>query len=305
MIVVITGPTACGKSRVALMAAERSGAEIVSADSMQIYRGMDIGTAKPSADEQAKAPHHLIDIRYPWERYDAAAFARDATRAIAAIEARGKTAMVVGGTALYLKALLEGMFDGPSGDERVRARLRAIVAAEGPAKLHSMLAEVDPVAAKKLHPNDQVRVIRALEVHERTGEPISKRQNQFGRARPGMAVRLVCLSREQADLQDRIERRVEDMFERGLVAETRSLLAFPAGLGKQASQALGYKQVLGYLSGRLRFGECIDNVKQATRQFARKQQNWFRHFSNVRDIPMGRDERVDSVCERLLAAVNV
>lgn len=303
MALVITGPTACGKSAVALMAAERLGAEIVSADSMQIYRGMDIGTAKPSADERTRIPHHLIDIRYPWETYDAAAFARDGLAAITAIEARGRAGMVVGGTALYLKALVEGMFDGPPADKRIRSRLKAIAAAEGPGKLHSILAEVDPGTAAKLHPNDQVRVIRALEVHERMGYPISTRQTQFGRPRPGLKVRLVCLSREQADLHDRIERRVDDMFGRGLVEETRSLLALRPGLGEQASQALGYKQVLAHLCGRMSLGQCIENVKQATRQFARKQQNWFRHFSNVQHVFVGQHEPVESVCERVLVAI--
>lgn len=301
MVIVITGPTACGKSAVGLLLAKRVGGEIVSADSMQIYRGLNIGTAKPTPEERASIPHHLVDIRYPWEAYDAAAFASDAAEAVIAIQARGKTPIVVGGTALYLKGYLEGLFDGPGANTAVRARLRAIATAEGAGRLHEMLAEVDPETASRLHPNDEVRVTRALEVYECTGTAIAAQQTQFGRTRPGLNARVVCLSRGRADLRERINRRVDEMFVSGLVDETRSLLAAPDGLGAQAAQALGYKQILAYLNSRLSLSECIESVKRATHRFSRKQATWFRHFSDAKHAEITPQEPADAVCRALTA----
>ena len=299
MVIVITGPTACGKSAVGLLLAERMGGEIVSADSMQIYRGMDIGTAKPTREERARAPHHLVDIRYPWEAYDAATFVRDASEAVAAVQTNGRTPIVVGGTALYLKAYLEGLFDGPGANEEIRTRLRAVAAEGGSQRLHEMLATVDPETASRLHPNDEVRITRALEVYECTGTPISAHQTQFGRPQPGLDARVVCLGREGADLRDRIDRRADEMFADGLVDEARSLLAAPDGLGAQAAQALGYKQVLAYLNGRLSLSECVEGVKRATHRFSRKQVTWFRHFSDVKHVEIGPRASADAVCRAL------
>ena len=233
-MIVIMGPTACGKSAAGLFVAEAVSGEIVSADSMQIYKGMDTGTATPTKAERARVPHHLIDIRYPWESYDAATFARDATAAARAIEHRGRVAVVVGGTALYLKALLEGLFDGPPADARVRRRLRAAAAADGSAALHHMLAEVDPESAAKLHPNDLLRIVRALEVYECTGRPLSSYQTQFGRPREDLSAQALCLCRDRGDLDARIDRRVDHMFAEGLVQEVRALAEHPAGLGPTA-----------------------------------------------------------------------
>ncbi len=300
-MIVITGPTASGKTSAGIMVAEALGGEIVSADSMQIYRGLDIGTASPTPEERARVAHHLIDIRYPWESYDAAAFVRDAQLAARDIERRGKVAVVVGGTALYLKALLEGLFDGPPANAEVRDRLRAIAAREGSARLHEMLSEVDPDASARLHPNDEVRLVRALEVFECTGRPISEQQRQFGQRRDGLDAAVVCLARSRGDLDERIDSRVDAMFASGLVAETRRAVAHPAGLGRTPGQALGYKQVINHLAGRCGFVDCVRSVKQATRRFARKQMNWFRHFSGMETLDIGHREPAEAICDRLLA----
>jgi len=245
-------------------------------------------------------PHHLIDVRYAWESYDAATFARDALAAVAAIEARERVALVVGGSALYLKALLEGLLDGPAADPEIRSRLKAVAAAGGPEILHARLAEVDPLSAARLHPNDQVRIVRALEVFEQTGRPISSQQTQFGRRRPGLNARVICLRRGRADLDERIDGRVEEMFARGLVAETRSLALHPAGLGPQAGVALGYKQILDHLRGTTTRRECVASVKRATRRFARKQMTWFRCFAGVSTVLIAPHEPVESACRRAL-----
>ncbi len=302
-MIVITGPTASGKSAVALRVAERLRGEIVSADSMQIYKGLDIGTASPSAAERRRIPHHLVDIRYPWESYDAAQFARDARAAARAIEARGAAPLVVGGTALYLKALLEGLFDGPPANAEIRRRLREIAEREGSAALHERLKQVDPDAAARLHPNDRVRLVRALEVFEQTGRPISSLQTQFGAARPGAAAVVVCLTRSLDDLDRRIDARVEAMFAQGLVEETRRALAHPKGLGPSARRALGYQQVLELLAGRCRFRACVQAVKQATRRFARKQLNWFRHFPQAQIAALAAEESPDSAARRVVERI--
>jgi len=300
-MIVITGPTASGKTSVGIAAAEALGGEIVSADSMQIYRGLDIGTASPTPEDRARVAHHLIDIRYPWESYDAAAFVRDAQLAAQDIERRGKVAVIVGGTALYLKALLEGLFDGPPANAEVRERLHAVAARDGSAELHKMLSEVDPDAAARLHPNDELRIVRALEVFECTGQPISEQQRQFGRRRDGLDATFVCLARGLDDLDRRIDSRVDVMFEQGLVDETRRAVAHPSGLGRTPRQALGYRQVIDHLAGCAALVECVQSVKQATRRFARKQVNWFRHFAGMKTLDIGPREPSEAICGRLLA----
>ena len=216
-MIVITGPTACGKSAVGLFLADAVGGEILSADSMQIYKGLDIGTASPTREERARVPHHLVDIRYPWETYDAATFVRDALQAMHGIERRGRIAIVVGGTALYLKALLEGLFDGPSGDRELREALKVRMREEGPAAVHAELARVDPVAAGRIHPNDAKRIIRALEVHRTTGVPISELQSQWAGGEMRYDCTFIGLRRGRADLHGRINRRARRMVAAGLV----------------------------------------------------------------------------------------
>src|SRR5688572_10115758 len=228
--VFILGPTASGKHEIGLQLAERLGAEIISVDSMKVYRGMDIGTAKPPAADLERVPHHLIDICDPSETYSAGRFVRDASEARQSVEARGKRALFVGGTSLYYKTYRYGMFEGPPADPVLRDELIA----EGPAALHAELTRVDPAAAKRIHPNDLKRLVRAVEVFRKTGEPISARQSQFDR--PKGEAKVFILKR--ADLAARVERRVARMFAEGLVDKVRRLLARP--WSKEGRAAVGY-----------------------------------------------------------------
>ena len=226
-ILVITGQTASGKEGLAVAVAAALGGEIVSADSMKVYRGMDIGTAKPSADQRRAVPHHLLDVADPGETFSTALWARMADLALADIHARGRTPVVSGGTPLYLKALLEGMFEGPAADQGVRDRLRAEAEARGTGELHERLMKIDPAAAARIHRNDLRRIVRALEIWELTGTPISELQRQWGSRRPRYRPLVVAIRRDREDLTRRIRDRVRRMMEAGLVDEVRRLAARP------------------------------------------------------------------------------
>src|SRR5574337_280560 len=247
---ILTGPTATGKTDIGLKIAKNIDAEIVSADSMLVYRGMDIGTEKPSLAVRNKIPHHLIDIVEPWEEYSVGQYVKNFETVTQNLYQQGKQFIVVGGTALYLKAIMEGLFEGPPADWEYRNYLKAIAKEKGPNYLHKMLADIDPETAGKLHFNDQKRVIRALEVFKTTGQRISSFQTQFGRKNPKYNCTLVAIEYDRDILYKRIETRVDRMFMRGLLDEVRTLLSNPSGLSKQASQALGYKEVIDFFNGR-------------------------------------------------------
>jgi len=281
----LTGPTASGKTSVGIELARRLGAEIISMDSMALYRGMDVGTAKPSPAERDEVPHHLIDVLAPHEACRLAQYVAAAAQAAQDIRRRGRAVLFVGGTPLYLKALLRGIFQGPPADWALRRRLRDEAAA-GPAALHQRLAQVDPDAARRLHANDLRRIIRALEVFEKTGQPISRLQRQFDRARPAADCRVFALAWPRDVLYARINGRVEQMFAAGLVDEVRRLLAAPKPLSRTASQALGYREVIDYLHQRTDLAETIDLVQTHTRQFAKRQCTWFRSLSECRFVAM-------------------
>jgi len=232
-LIVLTGATASGKSDVALLLAERIAGEIVSADSMQVYRGMDIGTGKPDAECRRRVAHHLIDVVWPWDGFSAQRFVEEATAAIADIRRRGRVPLVVGGTVLYIRALTEGLFEGPSADWTLRNRLIAEAERHGTPHLHRRLARVDPAAAAAIHVNDLRRIVRALEVHEKTGKPISEQQRQFDRPGVERRRRLFILDRDRADLYARIDRRVDRMMAAGWLEETRQLLA--QGLARESA----------------------------------------------------------------------
>jgi tRNA dimethylallyltransferase len=272
---VLTGPTASGKTALALPWAQKLDAEIVSMDSMALYRGMDIGTAKPSPDERRLIPHHLIDVLDPWESANVAWWLNQATICVRAIESRGKTALLVGGTPLYLKALLHGMFTGPPADSAIRARLLAELSSFGAPALHRRLAQVDRISAARVHPNDARRITRALEVWEQTGTPISQMQGQWDTA-SRTPRRIVCLDLPRAELHERINRRVQEMIENGLAAEARQLLSLPYPLGKVASQALGYAEMLAHARGEMPLDDAVARVQTRSRQFAKRQMTWFR-----------------------------
>ncbi|HEX5135816.1 MAG TPA: tRNA (adenosine(37)-N6)-dimethylallyltransferase MiaA [Planctomycetota bacterium] len=265
-LLVLVGPTASGKSGAAIPLARALGAEIVSLDSMLLYRGMDIGTDKPR--DLGGIPHHGIDLLDPKERFDVRRYIDLAEEAIAAIRGRGRRVLVVGGTGLYLMALLKGIFEGPRCDVALRARLAAIPSPE----LHERLKAVDPATAAALHPNDRRRITRALEVYEATGTSLRAQQTQFeGPDRHPSVIAGIRWPREVS--KARIRARVEEMFRRGLVDEVRRL-----DLGPTASQAVGYKEVLGHLAGAYDLAEAKRLVERNTIRLARRQETWFKRF---------------------------
>jgi tRNA dimethylallyltransferase len=282
----LTGPTASGKTAVGLELAALLDAQIVSLDSMALYRGMDIGTAKPTLAERARVPHHLVDVIEVDEEYSLAQYVDAAQRAVAQIIGRGRVPLFVGGTPLYLKAMLRGIFTGPPADWGYRSQMQALAAAEGPECLHALLAAVDPRSARRLHARDTRRIIRALEVWGMTGRSISELQQQFDRARPADQCRVFVLRWPREVLIARIDARVDAMFAAGLVEEVRGLLARPRPLGRTASQAVGYREVIEHLGGVRDLGETIALVKRRTRQFAKRQMTWFRSLNECRTVPM-------------------
>jgi tRNA dimethylallyltransferase len=276
-LLVLLGPTASGKSDVALALARSRGAEILSLDSMQVYRGMDIGTAKPTVSQRQQVPHHLLDLVEPNETFTVARFVEAADRVIADAAARGVPLIATGGTPLYYKALFEGLFEGPSADPALRAQLSAL---DGPA-LAARLRLVDPAAADRIHVNDTKRLVRALEVFELTGQPISTLQSDWGRATPRYAGAWVGLRWDGEALNRRINARCRAMIQAGWLDETRGLLKRYGTLSKTAAEATGYAELIDHLSGRLTLNDAIERIKIATRQLARKQMKWFRRFPNV------------------------
>jgi tRNA dimethylallyltransferase len=299
-ILIITGQTASGKERLAVAVAASQGGEIVSADSMKVYRGMDIGTAKASADERRAVPHHLLDVADPHETFSTAFWLRLADEAIADIHARGRVPIVSGGTPLYLKALLEGLFEGPAATPAVRERLVAEAEAQGTPALHARLAEVDAAAAARIHPNDLRRIVRALEVWELTGSPISDLQKQWGSRRPRYRPLVAAIRRGREDLTRRIQERVRRMAEAGLVEEVRRLAARPGGLARGPRQALGYAEALDYLDGRMAWEETVAAIVAHTRQFARRQMTWLSRFEGVAWLDAAPDTSVETLADQMV-----
>ncbi len=280
----LTGPTAAGKSALALELATELNAEIVSLDSMALYRGMDIGTAKPSLAEQQQVPHHLIDVLDPHEEFSLAQYVDAAEQTVKSITARGKVPLFVGGTPLYLKALLRGIFAGPAADWELRKQLDAFADREGDAALHARLATIDPDSARRLHQRDRRRIIRALEVYEKTGTSITELQRQFERVRPLETCRVLTLEWPRDQLNQRIDARVDQMFGAGWLAEVERLRQNIPPLGRTASQAVGYREIIEHLQGNRDLPATIQLIKLRTRQFAKRQMTWFRSLSECRLI---------------------
>jgi len=275
-VVVVCGPTAVGKTAMGIQLAAAVGGEIISADSMQVYRGMDIGTAKPTPEERAAVRHHLIDILDPDGSFDAAQFGRLGRQVVHELHGCRKVPVIVGGTGLYIKALLAGLFRSDAGAADVRRRLRVEAGARGPAALHARLAACDPEAAKRIHPNDAVRILRALEVFEATGRPLSQfqREHRFGDT-PFAALK-IGLSIERQELYRRIDRRVAAMVAAGLEAEVRSLLMKGYGPELKSMQSIGYSHMAAFIGGSMSREECLHTLKRDTRRFAKRQLTWFR-----------------------------
>jgi tRNA dimethylallyltransferase len=293
---VLTGPTASGKSAVGLLLAERLDAEIICMDSMTVYRGMEIGTAKPSEADRRRVRHHLLDERDPWEGASVAWWLARAAEVASAIRRRGKAVLIVGGTPLYLKALLHGLFAGPPVDAELRRELEATPNAQ----LHERLQQVDPAAAARLHVNDQKRLVRALEVHQQTGRPISELQQQFANALPRRHAPL-WLNWPRDVLYRRIEARVDGMLAAGWLEEVRHLLALPQPLGKEAAQAAGYRELADHLAGRLTLEEAIQLTKTRTRQLAKRQLTWFRNLPGLGSVPVDEHDSIETIAVRCLA----
>ncbi len=302
----LTGPTACGKSKVGVELAERLNAEILSLDSMALYRGMDIGTAKPEPELRRRVPHHLIDVLEPYEEYSVAEYVEAAEQIARDVLKRGKIPLFVGGTGLYLRSLLRGIGEVPPADWTLREQLTRKLEKVGPQALHKQLAEVDFATAARLHPNDVRRVIRALEVFYTTGRPLSELQQEGPRPEAERPKHVYWLNPPREWLYARINSRVEQMIEMGLVEEARQLLKLPQPLSRTARQALGYKEVLDALeqtNGDLspeKLAEVVELIQRRTRQFAKRQFTWFRNLAECHPVELTGEERPTEVAELLL-----
>lgn len=310
----ILGCTGSGKGSLGRELARRTGGEIISIDSMKVYRRMDIGTAKPSLEVRRRIPHHLIDIVEPSKEFSVAEYVEHAERAIFDIQSRRHPVFIVGGTPLYMKALSEGIFEGPGADPTIRARLTATAEREGRRALSEQLRRVDPIAAERIHPNDLRRLIRALEVFELTGQPISSLQAQWDRGQGdpraptptgvGASARHDCvfigLRREREDQARRINERVRRMIVEGLVDEVKSLLAGSEPLSTAARQALGYAEIIQHLEGRYSLADAVELIKINTRQLAKAQRTWFKRFAPVEWIDLTADAEAADPVDQLI-----
>ena len=296
----LAGPTAIGKSEIALRLAEQHGGEIISADSMQVYRGLDIGTAKPSPAERSRVPHHLLDICELHETFDAAQFIRRAQVAATEIQGRGRLPIFCGGTGLYFKAFLSGLGEAPATNPDLRAELEAT---SFETLLHE-LRERDPAAYDQIDKQNPRRVIRAVEVIRLTGKPFSAQRAEWKSApEPHAPKNFFCLSRQAADLHARINDRVDTMFRRGLVAETEQLLQHGLAENKNAMQAIGYRQVVEHLNGERSLPETIEFVKLRTRQFAKRQLTWFHRHAHAQWLELPPDDGLEKTVQTIAEAI--
>jgi tRNA dimethylallyltransferase len=280
-IVILLGPTASGKTPVALDWAERLGGEIVSADSMQVYRHMDVGTAKPSREARQRVRHHLLDVVDPDETFNAAMFQRLADLAIADIHGRGRRALIVGGTGLYIRALHRGLFEGPDGDATMREFLCQEAERRGVEALHGDLQRLDPEAAGRIHSRDLVRIVRALEVYHRTGVPLSVHQERHGFAEERYRAIYLGIHLERSVLYAGIDARVERMMADGLLEEVERLMALGYGLDLPSMRAIGYRHMGRHIKGESSLDDAVAQMKRDTRRYAKRQMTWFRRLPEV------------------------
>ncbi|WP_409346870.1 tRNA (adenosine(37)-N6)-dimethylallyltransferase MiaA [Paenibacillus sp. MBLB4367] len=302
-LLVLVGPTAVGKTALSLEISKQLGCEIISGDSMQVYRGMDIGTAKASPDEQKLVPHHMIDIHDPDYPFSAAEFQERAHRLIAEITARGNLPFIVGGTGLYVESLCYGFqFTDAGWDEPFRNAQQAFLEEHGEAALHDRLRQVDPASAERLHPNDHRRVIRALEVVHVTGKPLSEHLAGQKKESP-FELCLIGLTMDRAILYKRIEERIDLMIEQGLVDEVKGLLAKGYNRGHIAMQAIGYKEIIDYVCGETEYNRAVELLKRNTRRFAKRQLSWFRHMHDIQWVTVQEASNFCDVLQEIRAII--
>ena len=304
-LICIVGPTAVGKTEIAIQLAQHLDAEIVSLDSRQIYREMDIGTAKPTPDQRGAVPHHLIDCVNVDQPFSVAEYQRLADVAITEIWERGKRTMAVGGAGLYFRGLIDGLFAGPGADAEFRAKLQREADEHGNAALHERLRQCDPETADRVHPNNRVKVIRALEVYELTGRPISALQQQWKTDEPRYPFRAFGLHMPRETLYRRIEDRVDEMVETGLIEEVKGLLDQGYPRSCVAMQSFGYKELIEYLDGKRTLDEAIALLKQNTRRFAKRQLTWFCNDSRIEWLDTSQFSSIDGIVDNLLAKNSV
>lgn len=301
-LIVICGPTGIGKTLAAIELAEAFNGEIVGADSMQVYRHMDIGTAKPTPEEQRRVPHHLIDVADPDEPFDAARFSTLARKAASALAGQGKLPVVAGGTGLYIRAMLHGLFEAQPSDRELRETLNRQAEAEGTRALHQRLAAVDPQTAQRIHPNDRIRVLRALEIFTLTGVPLSEHHRGHAFSDSPYAVLKIGLTMDRPALYRRIEQRVEAMMALGLEEEVRRLLEMGYGPQLKPMQAIGYRHMVDRIEGRLSRKEAVETLKRDTRRFAKRQFTWFNADPDIRWYEPSQIEAMRSAVGAFLAA---
>jgi tRNA dimethylallyltransferase len=304
LLVVVLGPTGSGKTSLSLHLAERMHGEIVSCDSVAVYRELEIGTAKPSREERSRVPHHLIDVAGPTEQVTAGDYSRLARKAIHEIQLRQRLPIVAGGTGLYLRALLDGLFAGPPRSEELRARLRDRAAERGAGYLHKLLERVDPAAAHEIHTNDVAKVVRALEVSISSRRPMTELWRQGRDPLRGFRILRVGLNPDREALYQRLNQRAREMFSEGLIEETRSLRERYGVLARPLS-SLGYKQAGQYLEGQLSLEEAIVAAQQGHRNYAKRQITWFRRETDVRWFAgFGSDSEVQKQCVEWIETQN-
>jgi len=299
-LTLIIGCTGSGKGGLGRELARRTGGHIISLDSMKIYRRMDIGTAKPSPQVQKEIPHYLLDVVEPSEDFSVAQYVTLAEQAIEQIAALGKPIFLVGGTALYIKAVTEGLFDGPGADPALRDQLRQFADDRGSEALHERLQQVDPVAALRIHRNDLRRIVRALEVFELTGTPISVLQTQWDRDHTRYPCTIFGIRRDLEDQNHRTNQRVKAMMEAGLLHEVRGLLAEPAPLSDTARKAVGYAELRDHLAGEATLAEATELIKINTRQLAKSQRTWFKRFRTASWLDVSPDDTAGNIADQVM-----
>ncbi len=303
-LIVIVGPTAVGKSRVGILLAKALGTEVLTADSRQVFRGMDIGMDKPTVAERQGVPHRLIDLVEPDQPFNVGLYRRHALEEIARLHGAGKLPLLVGGTGLYVRALLRGLWDGPAADWALRRKLEAEALDQGIGALYQELARVDPASAQRLHPHDQVKIIRALEVYRLSGRPLSDAIHEHAFGESPFSSLVIGLTRERAALYRLVDARVDEQLAKGLLEETRRLLA--KGYDRQlgSMKGLGYRQMAGYLAGDYSYEEAVRLLKRDTRHFAKRQLTWFRKEPGLIWLRIEERDTVEDVTVRIVELVH-